>query len=84
MALGIETTLSNIATFLQTIAPTLSFILVLLGGIVYGLAQTQPAEIRGRWQSTAVGLFIGGLVIVIISGGATLIQETSANLLKSG
>jgi hypothetical protein len=83
VALGIEVTLSQIATFLQTIAPTLSIILVVLGGIAYGVAQTQPPEIRGKWQNTALGIIVGGIIVAMIAGAASVIQETSSNLLTS-
>lgn len=81
VAIGIETTLSNVAAFLQTIAPTLSIILIILGGIAYGLAQTQPPETRGKWQTTAIGLVVGGIIVAAIAGAAALIQETSSGLL---
>jgi hypothetical protein len=77
----IETLLLDIQAALYTIGPILSVILIILGGIVYGLAQTQPAENRGKWQNAAVGMVIGGVVIAAIIGGATLIRETSSKLL---
>lgn len=82
MAIGIETTLSNIAAFLGNIAPVLSVILILLGGIMYGLAQTQPPETRGKWQTTAISIFVGGVIVAVIAGGAALIQQTASGALK--
>ncbi len=82
MAIGLETTATNIATFLTTIAPVISLILLILGGIVFGLAQTQPPEMRGKWQTTAVSMMIGGVIVAAIAGAATIIQQTSAGLLK--
>ena len=82
MAIGLETTATNIATFLTTIAPVISLILLVLGGIVFGLAQTQPPEMRGKWQTTAVSMMIGGVIVAAIAGAATIIQQTSAGLLK--
>jgi hypothetical protein len=82
MAIGLETTATNIATFLTNIAPVISLILVVLGGIVYGLAQTQPPETRGKWQTAAVSMVIGGVIVAAIAGAATIIQQTSAGLLK--
>ncbi len=82
MAIGLETTATNIATFLTTIAPVISLILLVLGGIVFGLAQTQPPETRGKWQTTAISMMIGGVIVAAISGAATVIQQTSAGLLK--
>ena len=82
MAIGLETTITNIGSFLQSIAPTVSIILIILGGLTYGLAQMQPPESRGKWQTTAINLVIGGIIIGAIVGAAGLIQETSENLLK--
>jgi uncharacterized membrane protein SirB2 len=82
MAIGLETTATNIATFLTTIAPVISLILIVLGGITYGLAQMQPPETRGKWQTTAISMVIGGIIVAAIAGAATLIQRTSAELLK--
>ncbi|MEK6982630.1 MAG: hypothetical protein AABX38_06870 [Candidatus Micrarchaeota archaeon] len=81
MTLGIETTLSNIALFLRTVAPTLSIILITLAGIVYGLAQAQPPEVRGKWQNTSIAILIGGVIIAAIAVAAPKIQEISSGLL---
>ena len=70
MTLGIETTLSNIALFLRTVALTLSIILITLAGIVYGLAQAQPPEVRGKWQNTSIAILIGGVIIAAIATGS--------------
>ena len=82
MAIGIETTLTNISSLLETIAPILSIILIILSGIVYGLAQAQPPEVRGKWQNTAISLFVGGVILIAIAGSATIIRDTAANSLK--
>ena len=82
MAIGLETTITNIGSFLQSSAPTVSIILIILGGLTYGLAQMRPPESRGKWQTTAINLVIGGIIIGAIVGAAGLIQETSENLLK--
>jgi len=82
MATGLEIVASNIASLLSTLAPTIALILVLAGGITYGLAQTQPGETRGKWQTIAIGMIVGGVIVMAITGAAALITETSANLLK--
>lgn len=81
MAIGLETVATNIATFLTNIAPTISLILLVLGGIMYGLAQTQSPEARGKWQTTAVSMVVGGIIVAAIAGAASLIQHTSSGLL---
>ncbi len=82
MAIGLEVLASSVAQFLLTIGPVISIILIVLGGIMYGLSQTQPADMRGKWQTAAISMFIGGVIIAVITGAATLIQTTSAGLLK--
>ncbi len=82
MAIGLEILASSVAQFLLTIGPVISIILIVLGGITYGLSQTQPADMRGKWQTAAISMFIGGVIIAVITGAATLIQTTSAGLLK--
>ncbi len=82
MAVGLEVAASNIASFLTVIAPVISLILIVLGGIVYGLAQTQPAEMRGKWQTAAIGMVVGGIIVAAVAGAAGFIQEQSSGLLK--
>jgi len=67
---------------LITLGPLVAVILVVLGGITYGLAQVQPSEKRGQWQSLAVGMIIGGIIVAAVVGAAELIATNSANLLK--
>lgn len=81
MAVGLEVVASNIAAFLTNIAPIIAIILIILGGITYGLAQVQPADMRGKWQTAAISMVIGGIIIAIITGAAELIQETSSQAL---
>lgn len=82
MAVGLEVLVSNIAAFIINIAPMISLILIVLGGIIYGLSYTQPTDNRGKWQTTGIGMIIGGIIVGAVAGAATLIQETSAGLLK--
>ena len=82
MATGLEVAASNIAALLSSLAPTIALILVTLGGITYGLAQTQPGETRGKWQTVAIGMIVGGIIVMAITGAASWITEQSAGLLK--
>ena len=82
MATGLEVVASNIAAFLENIAPVISLILIVAGGIVYGIAQTQPGDTRGKWQTAAISLIIGGVIVAAIAGAASLIQSTSSSLLR--
>ena len=82
MAVGLEVVASNIAGFLAGIAPIISLILIILGGIIYGVAQTQPPDSRGAWQTAAISIVIGGIIVGSIAGAATFIQEQSSGLLK--
>ncbi len=77
----IETLLSDILVTLKSVGVTASLLLIIIGGLAYGLAQLQPGETRGQWQNTAIGIFVGGVVIAAIIGAAELIQTISSNLL---
>lgn len=78
----IEGLLSSILAVLTNIAPTLSIILIVASGMIYGLSHIQPAETRGKWQSLAVGFFLGGVIIAAFVGAADIIRDASTNLLK--
>ncbi|VVB58777.1 Uncharacterised protein [Candidatus Anstonella stagnisolia] len=77
----VETLLSSWQTILSNIAPIISVILIVLGGIVYGVAQTQPGEQRGKWQTAALAMLIGGIIVAAIAGAAVLIRDTSMKIL---
>jgi hypothetical protein len=77
----VETLLSSWLEVMKSAGVTLSLLLIIVGGVVYGLAQLQPGDTRGRWQSMAIGLFIGGVLIAAIIGAAEVIQSISSNLL---
>lgn len=80
MTSGIELLLTNIRDTLITIYPILSVILIIGSGIVYGLAQTQPAEQRGKWQTTALSILIGGIIIAAIGFSADKIFQIGRTL----
>ncbi len=67
---------------LSSVGPIISLMLITAGGIVYGLAQTQPAEVKGKWQTAAIGLLIGGIIVGAIVGAAATIRDTSMKLLS--
>ncbi|VVB56959.1 Uncharacterised protein [uncultured archaeon] len=71
----------SIKVTVLALAPSISVSLIVLGAIVYGVAHTQPAENRGRWQTLAMGMMIGGIIIAAIWGAADAIFKTSATLL---
>ncbi|NYZ60304.1 hypothetical protein H0O01_01245 [Candidatus Micrarchaeota archaeon] len=77
----VETLLSSWLEVMKSAGVTLSLLLIIVGGVVYGLAQLQPGDTRGRWQSMAIGLFIGGVLIAAIIGAAEVIQSISSDLL---
>ncbi|MEW6723133.1 MAG: hypothetical protein AB1324_07755 [Candidatus Micrarchaeota archaeon] len=83
MATGLEVAASNIANVLQTLAPIIALILFTAGGIMYGVAQTQPGEVRGKWQAVGIGMMVGGIIVAAIAGAAGAITEASGGLLKS-
>ncbi len=82
--MGAVEIVAGVKLTLESIAPVLSVILIIAGGIVYGVAQTQPAEVRGKWQSLAVSMFVGGIIIAVIAGGAELIKNNSMKIIGNG
>ena len=78
----VETLLSSWLEILKAAGTTISLLLIVAAGLLYGAAQLQPGETRGKWQSLAMGVFVGGVLIAAIIGAAELIQEVASNLLK--
>jgi hypothetical protein len=73
--------LTSIASTLKSVGGVLSLILIVLAGITYGMSMMQPAENRGKWQTIAMGMFIGGVIMAAITVAAPAIQEQSGKLL---
>ncbi len=65
----------------MSIAPALSVILIIFSGMLYGFAQMQPAEARGKYTTAAISMFIGGVIIAAISAAASAIASTSQGIL---
>jgi len=63
------------------LAPSISIILIVVGAIIYGLSTIQPAENRGKWQTLAMGMVIGGIIIAAIYGAAETIFKASTTIL---
>jgi len=80
--MGLVDSLAGVEGTLLQIGPIISVILIVLGGLSYGLAQAQPSDQRGKYITTAYALIAGGIVVAAITGAATLIASNSANLLK--
>jgi len=77
----VEGLLTNISETLKNVGGILSLILIILAGIVYGLSMMQPSESRGKWQTIAVGLFVGGVIMAAVVVASAAIQEESGKLL---
>ena len=80
--MAVVDTLTGIENTLLQVGPVVSVILIVLGGLAYGLAQTQPSDQRGKYITTAYALLAGGVVVAAVTGAATIIAGNSANLLK--
>ncbi len=79
--MSLQTILQEIQGSLGTIAPTLAVILIILSGILYAFAQMQPADTRGKYTTTAIGIFVGGVIIAAIAAAAQGIATTSQGIL---
>ena len=80
--MGLVDSLTGVEGTLLQLGPIISVILIVLGGLAYGLAQTQPSDQRGKYITTAYALIIGGIVVAAVTGAATTIAGQSATLLK--
>ncbi len=78
---GVKDTLTGVQTDLTAVGFAFSIILIVLGGLVYGFAQMQPSDQRGKYITAAYGMIIGGIVVAAITGGADAISKTSQTLL---
>ena len=78
---GVKDTLTGVQTDLTAVGFAFSIILIVLGGLVYGFAQMQPSDQRGKYITAAYGMIIGGIVVAAITGGADAISKTSQKLL---
>jgi len=78
---GVVDTLTGVQTDLTSVGYAFSIILIVLGGLVYGYAQMQPSDQRGKYITAAYGMIIGGIVVAAITGGAEAISTTSKTLL---
>ena len=78
---GVKDTLIGVQTDLTAVGYAFSIILIVLGGLVYGFAQMQPSDQRGKYITMAYGMIIGGVVVAAITGAASGISESSKTLL---
>ena len=81
MAIGLEVAVANVLGVLTSIAPGIAVILVTLGGITYGLAQMQPGESRGKWQTIAISMVVGGIIVAAVTFAADSIVKVSGGFL---
>ncbi len=79
--MAVQSILESIQGSLMSIAPALSVILIIFSGMLYGFAQMQPAEARGKYTTAAISMFIGGVIIAAISAAASAIASTSQGIL---
>lgn len=80
--MSLQTILEGIQGSLSTIAPTLSIILIILSGFFYAFAQMQPADQRGKYITTAISMFMGGIIIAAITVAAPMISQVSQGILQ--
>ena len=78
---GLTNTISRLFATLKLIAPYIAMILIVLAGIVYAFSISQPAESRGKLQSLAIGLLVGGIIVAAFAFGAERIEQGSEGLL---
>ena len=69
-------TYSQINSILFVVALTL----MLLGALLYGLSNIIPAQTRGTIQSYAIGMFLGGVVGVLVASASVYLLSVASNV----
>jgi hypothetical protein len=79
---GIVDLLTNWQGTLVVAGPIISVLLILMGGIMFGLAQVQPPESRGKWNMWALSFLVGGFIVGAIVASATQLEKIAEGLLS--
>jgi hypothetical protein len=70
---GVLEILNDTATVVVKAGAPISIILFAIAGIVYAYGMMQPAEHRGKYQSWAMSVFIGAIIVAVMTGGASFL-----------
>ncbi|BCS90957.1 MAG: hypothetical protein ARM1_0414 [Candidatus Micrarchaeota archaeon] len=81
LSIGIINLLVYIKAVLQQAGPILSSALFILAGIFYAIGQIMPYDKRARFQSTAINIIIGAIILAILSLTADSITNAAAHLI---
>ncbi len=68
--MGVLEILNDTATVITKMGMPISIILFAIAGIVYAFGVMQPAEQRGKYQSWAMSVAIGAIIVAVMTGGA--------------
>jgi hypothetical protein len=79
---GLIDLLTNWQGVLQMAGPIIAILLILIGGIMFGLAQVQPAESRGKWNAWALSFLVGGFIVGAIVASAASLEKIAEGLLS--
>ncbi len=82
-SIGFTTVVMRMVATLKVIAPQISILLIILSGITYAFSLSQPADSRGKMQSLAIGLLVGGIIVAAFAFAADAIERGSEGLLTS-
>jgi len=63
----LQSTLCGIVALLNTVLYTLALALFVIGGSLYTLAHTLPAQSRGMMQGYGAGIMMGGITVAVIA-----------------
>jgi len=75
----------NIMKALLKLGPIVAVIALIAGGAIYIYAQMfVTADQRGRYQSLAVNLVVGALLLAALVGGAGLLVSSGMKFLSAG
>ena len=68
--MGVIEILNDTAGVITKAGAPISIILFAIAGIVYAYGMMQPAEHRGKYQSWAMSVFIGAVIVAVMTASA--------------
>ena len=71
--MGVVEMLNDTAKVVTQLGLPISIILFAVAGIVYAFGTMQPAENRGKYQSWAISVLIGAVIVAVMTGSASFL-----------
>ena len=75
--------LNQVKTVLGQLGPVLSAMLFIVAGIFYAIGQMLPPDKKAHFQSAAINIIIGAVVVAALSFASSSLALSSTNLLTN-